>query len=324
LTAEIDGLKRLEDAGAAAVVLPSLFEEQLIQDRLQVEKGLAQGTDSFPESLTFFPRYEEFLDTPTEYLAHVTKAKKSIRIPVIASLNGCTPGGWTSFAKNIEQAGADAIELNLYNVPTDPAVSGADLEKAYLDVLKSVKASVKIPISVKLSPFFTSIPNAVAQFAASGAQGVVLFNRFYHPDLNPENLDVEPVVSFSRSASLRLPLRWIAILHGRVKTDFAASGGVHEARDVAKILLAGASVTQLCSTIFKNGVNHIRAIEQGLRHWMEEYEYSSVAQMIGSGSQQKHENPEAFERAQYLKTLRSLKDLSSVEGANIKEDSWPI
>jgi dihydroorotate dehydrogenase (fumarate) len=324
LTAEVDSIKRLEEAGAAAVVLPSLFEEQILKDLAQIEKGLQQGTDSFAESLTYFPRYEEFLPTPTEYLAHVTKAKKAVKIPVIASLNGCTPGGWTSYAKNIEQAGADALELNLYNVPTDPAVSGDELEKGYLEVVRSVKNIVKLPLAVKLSAFFTSLPNAVKKFVEAGASGVVLFNRFYQPDINPENLEIETAVSFSRSASARLPLRWIAILYGRVKADFAASGGVHESHDVAKMLLAGASVTMVCSALFQNGTKHLRTMEQGLRHWMEEHEYPSVMEMIGSASQRKHENPEAFERAQYLKTLHSLQESSEAGGANIKEDSWPI
>jgi dihydroorotate dehydrogenase (fumarate) len=324
LTGEIESLKRLEDAGVSAVVLPSLFEEQILKDAEQVEKGLAQGTESFAESLSYFPRYEDFLPTPHEYLALVTKAKKSLKIPVVASLNGCTPGGWTSYARNLEQAGADALELNLYHVPTDIAKSAADLEREYIEVLKGVKAAVKIPVAVKLSPFFTSLPHFVSKAAEAGASGVVLFNRFYQPDLNVSTLEVETAISYSRSASLRMPLRWVAILHGRVKADFAASGGVHEARDVVKMLLAGASVTMLCSTLLQNGVKHVRAMEQGVRHWMEEYEYPSVAKMIGAASRGKTENPEAFERAQYLRTIRGLQGPLSDGAPNIKEDSWPI
>jgi dihydroorotate dehydrogenase (fumarate) len=324
LTAEIETLKQLEEAGISAVVLPSLFEEQIIKDIAQIEQGLVQGTESFAESLSFFPRYEELLPAPHEYLAHVTRAKKALKVPVIASLNGCTPGGWTSYARNIEQAGADAIELNLYNVHTDPAIGSADLENAYIDVLKAVKAAVKIPVAVKLSPFFTSLPNVVKRMAKSGASGIVLFNRFYQPDINPENLEVELAVSFSRSATLRMPVRWIAIMHGRIQADFAASAGVHDVRDVVKALLAGASVTMLCSSLFQNGIQHVRALEQGLRHWLEEYEYANVGEMIGAASQKNHENPEAYERAQYLRVLRGFRSPNEIGEGNITEDSWPI
>jgi len=324
LTAEIDRLKELEEAGISAVVLPSLFEEQILKDAAQIEQGLVQGTESFAESLTFFPRYEEILPAPHEYLAHVTKAKKALKVPVIASLNGCTPGGWTNYAKNIEQAGADALELNLYNVHTDPTVTATDRENSYVEVLKAVKSAVKIPVAVKLSPFFTSLPNIASRMTGAGAQAIVLFNRFYQPSINPETLEVETAFSFSRSATLRLPMRWIAILHGRIQADFAASGGVHEARDVVKALLAGANVTMLCSSLFHNGIKHVRTLEQGLRHWMEEYEYTAVKDMIGIASQKKHENPEAYERAQYLQVLRGFRNPEEIGQGNITEDSWPI
>ncbi len=323
-TGDLDRLKRLEDAGASAVVLPSLFEEQILKDAAQIEKGLSQGTESFAESLTYFPRYEEILPAPHEYLALVSQAKKALKIPVIASLNGCTPGGWTSYARNIEQAGADALELNLYNVHTDVKVTAAERENSYVEVTKSIKDAVKIPIAVKLSPFFTSLPNITSRLVEAGASGIVLFNRFYQPSINPETLEVELAVSFSRPATLRLPVRWIAILHGRVPADFAASGGVHDIRGVVRALLAGANVAMLCSTLFQNGFKHIRVLEQGLRHWMEEYEYANVADMIGAASQKNHENPEAYERAQYLQVLRGFRNPDEIGEGNITEDSWPI
>lgn len=307
LTADVESVKRLEEAGASAIVLNSLFEEQILSDQHQVEKGLEQGIESYAEALSYFPRYEEFLPEPKEYLDQLEKVKKSVKIPVVASLNGVTPGGWTRFAKKLEEAGADALELNFYNVPTEVKVGSDDLEKEYLEVLSGVRGMVKIPVAVKLSPFFTSLPAAVRKFAEAGANGIVLFNRFYQPDLNLETLDVDNSVVLSTSEDGRIPLRWIAILHGRVKTDFAASGGIHTSEDAIKMILAGACVTQLCSTLLKNGIKYIHDLEQGIQFWMEENEYSSVKEMLGSASQKKHENPLAFERAQYIRTIRNYK-----------------
>ncbi len=308
LTVEVESIKRLEEAGASAVVLKSLFEEQILSDQYQVEKGLAQGTESYAEALSYFPRYEEFLPEPKEYLDQLLKVKKAVKIPVIASLNGVTPGGWTRFAKKLADAGADALELNFYNVPTEVKVGGEDLEKEYLEILSGVKSMVKIPVAIKLSPFFTSLPAAVSRLADAGANGIVLFNRFYQPDLNLETLDVDNTVVLSSSEEGRLPLRWIAILHGRVKTDLAASTGIHTSEDVIKMILAGACVTQLCSTLLKNGIKHIHELEQGIKFWMKENEYLSVKEMLGSASQKKHENPMAFERAQYIRTLMNYKE----------------
>jgi dihydroorotate dehydrogenase (fumarate) len=311
LSKEVDTVLKLEQAGASAVVLHSLFEEQILSDQYQVEKGLSQGIDSFAESLSYFPRYEDILPEPSEYVKHLGKVKKAVKIPVIASLNGMTPGGWTKFAKNLQDAGADALELNLYNVPTEIRTSGSALEDGYVQVLKDVKSVVKIPVAVKLSPFFSSLPNAVQKFAEAGAAGVVLFNRFYQPDFNLETLDVEQSADLSISGEHRLALRWLAILYGRVKVDFAASGGIHTAEDAVKVILAGADVVQLCSALLKNGPEHLRTMEKGISFWMKEHEYDSVKEMVGSASQKKHENPEAFERAQYLQVLHSQKKMAA-------------
>jgi dihydroorotate dehydrogenase (fumarate) len=303
LSEDVDNLKRMEDAGASAIVLYSLFEEQLRQDRLELNKNLQQGTDSFAEALTYFPEPDEFRLGPEEYLKHIAAAKKATRIPIIASLNGSSAGGWTEYAKKIQEAGADALELNIYYIPTDMNLSGAAVEDTYINILKAVKSQVTIPVSVKLSPFFSSFANMAKRLDQAGANGLVLFNRFYQPDIELETLEVKPNILLSTPMAMRLPLRWIALLHGRVNASLAATSGIHRASDALKMLMAGADVTMLCSTIIRHGIPQIAMIERDLVDWMEEHEYESVSQLKGSLSQKNCAEPAAFERAQYMKAL---------------------
>ena len=305
LSEDIDNIKQMEDAGAAAVVLYSLFEEQLRQDRAELHQSMEQGTESFAEALTYFPEPEEFHLGPEEYLKHIAKAKRAVRIPVIASLNGSSTGGWTTYAKQIQQAGADALELNIYYIPTDVKLSSGDVEQAYLDILKAVKKEVSIPVAVKLSPFFTNFAGMAQKLDAAGANGLVLFNRFYQPDIDLESLDVKPNILLSTPMAMRLPLRWIAILHGRLRASLAATSGIHRASDVLKMLMAGADVTMLCSVLLRHGIQQIGAIERALAIWLEEHEYESVAQLKGSLSQKNCPAPSAFERAQYMRAISS-------------------
>jgi len=306
LSEDIDNIKRMEDAGAAAVVLYSLFEEQLRRDRLELNQNMERGTGSFAESLTYFPEPEEYHLGPEEYLKHIAKAKKATQLPVIASLNGSSVGGWTQYAKLIQQAGADAIELNIYYIPTDLDLSGAEVEQTYLDILKAVKSEVTIPVAVKLSPFFSNFANMSKQLDDAGADGLVLFNRFYQPDIDLEALEVRPNILLSTPMAMRVPLRWIALLYGRVQADLAATSGVHRASDALKMLMAGADVTQLCSVLIRHGINQIRLIEQDLVMWMEAHDYLSVEQLRGSLSQKNSDDPSAFERAQYMRAISSF------------------
>jgi dihydroorotate dehydrogenase (fumarate) len=266
-----------------------------------------QGTESFAEALSYFPEPFEYRMGPEQYLEHIRKAKAAVKIPIIASLNGSTLGGWTDFAKQIQQAGADALELNIYSVPTDGKLPGAAIEKNTLEIVKAVRAAVHIPIAVKLSPFYSNMANMATELDAIGVKGLVLFNRFYQPDIDLETLEVQPHILLSTPQDLRLPLRWVAILRGKVKADLAATSGVHQASDVIKMLMAGASVTMLCSALLKHGVEHLKTVEKDLLAWMTEKEYVSVKQLQGSMSQKKVENPSAFERAQYMKALIGYK-----------------
>jgi dihydroorotate dehydrogenase (fumarate) len=305
LSEEIDNIKRMEDAGASAVVLYSLFEEQLRQDRAELAHHLEHGTFSYPEALTYFPEPEEFHLGPEEYLTHIAAAKKAVRLPVIASLNGSSTGGWTQYAKQIQQAGADALELNIYYIPTNANMPAAEVEQTYLDILKAVKLCVTIPVAVKLSPFFTNFAWMARKLDDAGANGLVLFNRFYQPDIDLESLDVKPNILLSTPMAMRLPLRWIAILRGRVRASLAATSGIHRATDVVKMLMAGADVTMLCSVLIRHGAKQIAVIERELVAWLEEHEYESVAQLKGSLSQKNCPEPGAFERAQYMRALCS-------------------
>jgi len=306
LSRDVDGICRLEEAGASAVVLYSLFEEQLRQEEADLNYHLAAGTESFAESLTYFPQASEFHTGPDGYLNHIRKAKSSVKIPIIASLNGSTLGGWTKFAAEVQRAGADAIECNIYHIPTDPKISAADVEKSYLDIVRAVKSAVTIPVAVKLSPFFSNFANIAHRFDEAGADGLVLFNRFYQPDIDLEELEIRPNVLLSSQQALRLPLTWIGILYGRVKASLAGTSGVHSAEDVVKLLMVGANVTMLCSSLMRHGVNHLRHVDRELREWMEEHEYESVGQMQGSMSQIRCPDPGAFERAQYMRAVKGM------------------
>ena len=303
LSEEIDSIRRMEDAGAAAVVLYSLFEEQLRLERYELHHHLTHGTESFAESLTYFPEPREYHLGPEEYLNHIRRAKEAVGIPVIASLNGTSVGGWTDYARKMEQAGADALELNVYYIPTDAEITGEQVEKTYVDILKAVRGAIKIPVAIKVSPFFSNMAHVAKILDEAGADSLVLFNRFYQPDIDLEALEVRPNVILSTPQAMRLPLRWIAILYGRVRASLAATGGIHQERDVLKMLMAGASVTMVCSVLLQRGIDHLRVIEKGLRDWMEENEYESVRQMQGSMSQKNCEDPTAFERAQYMRAI---------------------
>jgi dihydroorotate dehydrogenase (fumarate) len=306
LSQDIYNIRRLEDLGASAVVLYSLFEEQLQQEEAELEHRLSAGTDSFAEATSFFPQAEEFRLGPEGYLKHIDRAKKAVSIPIIASLNGSSVGGWTNYAKQIEQAGADALECNIYFVAADPEISSAEVEQRYLDIVAAVKSAVSIPVAVKISPFFSNMANMAKRFDEAGANALVLFNRFYQPDINIEELEIEPNVLLSTPQALRLPLTWIGILYGRVRANLAATSGVHGYEDVIKLLMVGADVTMLCSTLLRNGISHIRRIERGLVEWMEKHEYESVQQMKGSMSQNRCPDPSAFERAQYMKAVKGV------------------
>ncbi|MFZ0760844.1 MAG: dihydroorotate dehydrogenase-like protein [Candidatus Sulfotelmatobacter sp.] len=306
LSQEIDGIQRLEGAGASAVVLYSLFEEQLRQERFELEHHLAEGTNSFTEAASFFPQPGEFRLGPEGYLDHIRQAKRSVSVPIIASLNCTSVGGWTEYAKLIEQAGADALECNIYSIPTMPDLGSEAVEQEYLDILKAVKSAVTIPVAVKISPFFSNMVNMAKRFDEAGANGLVLFNRFYQPDINLDELEIQPNVLLSTPQALRLPLTWIGILFGRFRASLAATSGVHGSEDVVKLLMVGADVTMLCSTLMRNGIGHLQQIEEGLLEWMEKHEYESVQQMKGSMSQIRCSNPSAFERAQYMKAVKSV------------------
>ena len=307
LSDSLDNLKRMEDAGASAIVLHSLFEEQIRYERYELNRALTQGTESYPEALSYFPEPNEIQVGPETYLKHIQKAKAAVSIPIIASLNGSTLGGWTSIARQMQQAGADALELNIYSIPTDMELLGSDIERDYLEILKAVKSQVTIPVAVKLSAFFTNFANMAKRLDDHGANGLVLFNRFYQPDIELETLDVTPSVYYSSPMAMRLPLRWVAILYDRVAASLAATSGIHGGTDAVKMLLVGADVTMLCSVLLRHGIAQIKVIERELRQWMQEHEYSSVEQMKGSLSHKHCEDPSAFERAQYIRTLRTFK-----------------
>jgi dihydroorotate dehydrogenase (fumarate) len=303
LSENLDNIKRMEDAGAAAVVLHSLFEEHISHESTQLHHHLTHGTESFAESLTYFPEPNDLAIGPERYINEIAVAKEAVAIPIIASLNGSTLGGWIDYAKQIEQAGADALELNIYWIPTDPKLSGAEVEKKYLEILAHVKAAISLPVAVKLSPFFSSFANIASQLVEGGASGLVLFNRFYQPDLDAESLDVSPNILLSTPMAMRLPLRWVAILSGWIEADLAATSGIHRAVDVIKMLMAGADVTMLCSILLRRGIDHLRVIENELAEWLEAHEYNSVEELKGSMSQKNCPDPAAFERAQYIRGL---------------------
>ncbi len=310
LTEEIDNFRRLEDAGVAAIVHYSLFEEQITMEIYEADHYLTFGTESFVESLSYFPTPSQFILGPEEYLDHIRLAKKAVGIPVIGSLNGHSDGAWIKYAKYIEEAGADALELNIYFLSTDLDVQSEQVENNYLEILRSVKKNVRIPVAVKLSPFFSSLPHMAKRLDQEGADALILFNRFYQPDIDLENLEIAPSILLSNRNDMRLPLRWIAILYGRIKANLAATSGIHQAEDVLKMLMVGADVAMLCSTLLRKGIGHVSTILTGMEQWMQVHEYQSVQQMKGSMSQKMCTNPEMFERANYMKVLKSFSSKS--------------
>lgn len=301
----VGSVRLMEDYGASAVVLYSIFEEQIRHETKEMYHHLTYHAESYAEATSYFPEAGDYHSGPEEYLEHIRKLKESVSIPIIGSINGVTDGGWVEYAKLIEQAGADALELNVYYIPTDVNMTSDDIEQTYFDIVKDVRNQVKIPIAVKLSPFFTSIPNVALRLEKIGVNGLVLFNRFYQPDINLESLNVEPGVILSNSDALRLPLRWIAILHKKVKADLAASTGVHTAEDVLKLTMAGADVTMMCSALLRHGAKKIRDVLTGVQQWMVEHEYASLNDMRGSMSHHSVADPSSFERANYMKALQT-------------------
>ena len=303
LTEDTDSLRRLEEAGAGAVVLPSLFEEQIMREGLTLFHYLLHGSESYGEALSYLPDPEQFHVGPKRYLDLVRKAKEALTIPVIASVNADSPGNWVSYARQIQDAGADALELNLYRVAADMEMSGADLEARDLETVRSIRSQLSIPLAVKLSPFYSAMGSMAKRFVEAGASGLVLFNRFYQPEIDLEALEARPHIQLSTEDELRLPLRWVAILHGRVQASLALTGGVASHQAALKALMAGADAVMLCSELLRKGPGRLGEILAETRRWMEEHEYESVAQMKGSLSQASCENPAAFERANYVKAL---------------------
>ncbi len=307
LSGNLDALKKLEDHGAAAVVMYSLFEEQILLESYALDEVLSAGADRYAEALDYFPEVDRYNLAPDEYLELIRRAKEAVQMPIIASLNGISVGGWTSYAAQMEQAGADALELNVYYIPTNLAMTGAEVEQQYVDLVKEVKAAVNLPVAVKLSPFFSATANMAKRLVDAGADGLVLFNRFYQPDFDLEALEVKPQLVLSRSFEMLLPLRWIAILYGKVQADFALTSGIHTYKEVLKAMMAGANVAMMASELLQNGPGRIPEILDEMKFWMEERGYESVAEMRGSMSQQHVSDPQAFERANYMKVLQSFR-----------------
>ena len=307
LTRELDTARQLVDAGAAAIVLPSLFEEEIVHEEIELNRSLEAGTDAFAEALDYFPAVSSYLGTGDQYLARLQRIKGLVGVPVIASLNASTPGGWVRYARLMQDAGADALELNLYHLAADPSKDGGAMEALDLDLIGAVREAISIPLAVKLSPYYSALASFARRAVERGADGLVLFNRFYQPDFDLETLDVVPRLELSKPWEVRLPLRWTAILRPQLGAgvSLAATSGVHGGTDVIKVLMAGADVAMSTSALLQHGPAHVAQIERELRAWMEEHEYESVAQLRGSASQATVGNPAAFERANYVKTLRS-------------------
>jgi dihydroorotate dehydrogenase (fumarate) len=302
---DVANIRRMEDAGASAVVLHSLFEEQIELESDELERFIMEGSELSPEAVTHFPELTGRVMGPEQYLTHIVKCKKAVNIPVIASLNGTTTGGWIGYAKQMEEAGADALELNIYHIPVDPNRTGEQVEQQYIDLVRAVKKEVRIPVAVKLGPYFSSMANMARQLDAAGADGLVLFNRFYQPDYNLESLEVVPNLILSNSHELFLRLHWIAVIYGTVKADLALTGGVHTAADVVKSMMAGARIAMMTSALLKRGISYLDTLSTELLIWMGEHEYDSIRQMQGSMSRNAVPQPGAFERANYMKVLSS-------------------
>lgn len=309
MSKKVERARQLEEAGIAAIVMYSLFEEQIIHESLELDHFLTRGADSSPEALNYLPDTGTYALGPKKYIENLTALKKAVNIPVIGSLNGVSKGGWVEYARHIQDAGADALELNLYYIPTDPALPASDVENAQVDLVAAVKASLSIPLAVKLSPFYTSLPHFAKRLAEAGADGLVLFNRFYQPDFDLEELEVLHNLDLSTSSDLRLPLRWISILHGQVNADLALTSGVHTAQDALKAMMAGAKVAMMASSLLHGGVQAIPSMLNELGWWMQTHEYESIQQMQGSMSRRSVAEPAAFERANYMRVLNSWREL---------------
>ena len=309
LSKKLDRAKKLEEAGISAIVMYSLFEEQIIHESLELDHFLNRGSDSFPEALSYLPDGGMYAIKPEKYLDQVAGLKKALKIPVIGSLNGVSKGGWTRYARKIEEAGADALELNVYYIATDLDMTSSDIEDTQVELVAEVKSAIKIPLAVKISPFVTSIPNFAKRLVDAGADGLVLFNRFYQPDFDLDELEIVHSLDLSTSSDLRLPLRWISILHGKIDTDFALTSGVHSYTDVLKAMMSGAKVAMMASNLLHSGEQVIGPMLNDLEAWMKEHEYESIQQMQGSMSQKSVKEPAAFERANYMKVLNSFRDL---------------
>jgi dihydroorotate dehydrogenase (fumarate) len=305
LSEELGNIRRMEDSGAAAIVLPSLFEEQINIESSVLDHFLQQGTESFAESLTYFPDLTGYNLGPEGYCEHVRRAKAAVGVPIIASLNGSSIGGWTEYARKIQDAGADALELNIYYIPTSTQETADEVERLYYDLVATVKSSLRIPVAVKVSAYFSSLPNMAKRLDQAGANALVLFNRFYQPDFDIENLEVVPNLLLSTSHELLLRLNWVAILYGHIKADLAVTGGVHTAADVLKAMMAGARVVAITSALLRNGIGYLATLRNDMLAWMEEHEYQSIRQMQGSMSQRAVADPSAFQRANYVRVLSS-------------------
>ena len=307
LSKTLDGIKRLEDAGASAVVMFSLFEEQLRYENESFNYLMESGTESFAESLSYFPEVEEYKVGPDSYLNLIRQATSAVDVPIIASLNGVTSEGWTEYAKEMADAGASAIELNIFYIPANLDITGREVEQRYVDIIKAVKGSVSVPVAVKVSPFFSAMGEMAIKFVEAGADGLVLFNRFYQPDFDLEELEVVPDLELSSPSEIRLPLLWIAVLHGRINASIAATRGVQSPTEIIKYTMAGADAVMTASALLRNGAGHIKTLVDGMSDWMDRRGYESVEQMKGSMSQRNVADPSAFERANYIKVLGSFK-----------------
>jgi len=309
MSKKVERAQRLEEAGIAAIVMYSLFEEQIIHESLELDHFLTSHADSSAEAMNYLPDSGTYAIGPRKYVENLTALKKAVGIPVIGSLNGVSKGGWIEYARHIQDAGADALELNLYYIPADPALAAADIESAQADLVAAVKASIRIPLAVKLSPYYASLPHFAKRLVDAGADGLVLFNRFYQPDFDLENLEVIANLDLSTSSDLRLPLRWVSILYGQVDADLALTSGVHTAQDALKAMMAGAKVAMMASNLLHNGERVVATLLNELGWWVRTHEYESIRQMQGSMSRKSVREPAAFERANYMKVLNSWKDL---------------